>query len=402
MPRAHQTTRTLGVSAILSLALAACAAEIPEGHFACASAADCPEGWACWSDGLCYSTEELTTTDGGASDANIPRDASISDAGVRDAQPAGDAGRLDANLDAGVATDASPGADATPPADASVNPDGSVSPDAGPPGCTCTGAPSTFTLGVLEDTMSPCPSGFGGGETRLFGALDPGPGCVGTCACQPRPTSCLGELFIYSTENQCVSDTALVGGQPYGPLVTSQCTPEPVADGFPGGFRLGNWTVDQGCIASGSAAPSPYQWMNATKFCAASLGTGGCDASESCVENAAVDATCVITSGGAACPAPYTNRITEWFTGLSDTRSCGACQCAVSGGSCEFAQVAIGSDWSCTDQAYLSLQNPKSCGSSYSPPARVLGSASPPTCTPSSPQVGSIQATGQQTLCCRP
>ena len=339
------------------LCLIACAPEIPEGHFACQSDDECPGGWSCWSDGFCYSTEEELGADAGARDATAPSDAGALDAQPRDtgprdalpsdAQPGVDAARPDAANDAGPVADL--GTDAGPGVDVGPVTDGGVNLDAGTPGCACTSAPSNFTLGVLEMASSNCPAGFEGGETALFAELDPGPGCTGNCACQAQPTTCLGQLYVYATTNECAADTSLTGGALYNDFVTDQCTNEPVAFGFPGGYRLGNWNVVSSCTPSGTAAPSPYRWNNQAKFCAASLGSAGCGNNESCLDAMQAQASCVITSGGAACPAPYTNRITQWFTGLSDTRSCGACQCNATGASCEFAYIALGSDYVCTD-----------------------------------------------------
>ncbi len=275
--------------------------------------------------------------------------------------------------------------------------------DCADPACgACVPLPNDFALGVMVDATAACPPGFAAEETDLFAGLDQGLGCVGSCTCQPNPTQCIGALYIYATEAQCQGDTALTGGQPYGGVIDSQCTAMPVQEGFPGGFRIGNWSVQQSCSSSGVASPSPYTWGQRMKFCAAQAGLQGCDSTSACVPNDAAPDACLMTSGGAACPDPFSDRSGEWYTGLTDTRSCGPCECTASGGSCQFAQISLGSDWVCTDGAYVSQQSPTSCGSAYSPPARVTGSPQDPTCTSASQLAGSIEVTGQQTVCCQP
>src|SRR5262245_42404158 len=101
---------------------------------------------------------------------------------------------------------------------------------------------------------------------------------------------------------------------------------------------------------------------------------------------------------GANCPGPFSNRATQYYTGLTDTRSCGPCECTATGGSCDFAQIAVGNDWQCTDEFYLSLAWPQVCNQQYSPPARVTGSPTNPTCSTYALEDGSILATGQQTV----
>ena len=69
---------------VFALLLGACAPEVQEGYFACATSADCPDLWSCRSDQRCWSTPEADA-DGGR-DAAI--DASTSDAGTDACVPA--------------------------------------------------------------------------------------------------------------------------------------------------------------------------------------------------------------------------------------------------------------------------------------------------------------------------
>jgi hypothetical protein len=354
-----------------------------------------------------------TNTDTGTNtDSGTNTDTGTNDVGPKDMGP-NDVGSVDGEVmdatepedDAGE-DDGGPQCVPTGPEDCSngIDDDCMNGADCLDPTCgQCVAVPQAFTAGLMVGANDVCPPGFTAQETSLFAGLDPGRGCVGNCMCTPNPTTCRGELFIYNTNAECQADSALTGGQMYAGLIDSTCTTMPVREGFPGGFRMGNWTVDQSCAATGVASPSPYSWSSQMKFCAAVLGTSGCAATEVCVPPVApVGDACVIASGGAPCPVGFTERMDQWFTGASDTRSCGACGCGASGGSCQFAEIELGSDWSCVDSFSVSQSAPQYCSSTYSPPAQVGGFPTDPTCTPTSQQTGTVEATGQQTLCCLP
>jgi hypothetical protein len=364
-----------------------------------------------------------------AGDDRLPLDAgSTADSGAGDVGPkdtgAADTGTADSGTADSGTGDADGGTQDTGP----PMPDGGPPDDGGEPGCvptgpedcangvdddcqngidcmdpvcgTCVAVPGGFNGGIMVDANASCPAGFT--ETRIYSGLDPGSGCQGNCLCQPNPTRCLGELYIYNTTQECNNDANLIGGQLYAGLIDESCTPMPVAQGNPGGYRLGNWTVQQSCSATGVASPSPYSWSAEMKFCTATPGLQGCDQSSVCVPAPPQAGACLITGGGAACPDPFSNRMVQWFTGVSDTRSCGPCTCGASGGSCQFASISIGSDWLCTDSAEINQSSPRSCGSTYSPPARVTGFPQEPACTAASQQSGTVEGTGQQTICCAP
>ena len=48
----------IAATALLMLVQAGCSPSIPEGRFGCTVADDCPTGWSCGMDGLCYSTPD--------------------------------------------------------------------------------------------------------------------------------------------------------------------------------------------------------------------------------------------------------------------------------------------------------------------------------------------------------
>lgn len=209
---------------------------------------------------------DAATQDGSTSDGSETPDGSAPDGTTPDGtmRDGGDAGN--------------PGCVPTGPEDCfnSLDDDCINGIDCNDPACgACVAAPMGFALGLIVDAASPCPAGFETQQTPIFAGLDQGPGCVGTCACSPNPTTCLGELYIYPTNAQCMNDVNLTGGQLYTGLIDATCTANPVADGFPGGYRLGNWTVMQSCAPSGVASPSPYSWMAQMKFCVPALGLQG-------------------------------------------------------------------------------------------------------------------------------
>jgi hypothetical protein len=265
----------------------------------------------------------------------------------------------------------------------------------------CIPLPRGFTMGVVVDADTPCPAGFTAEETPIFSGLDPGAGCAVNCSCETSSASCLGELYTYGTQAACANDVALTDGQLYGALIDTTCTATPVFDGTTNGFRLGGWSLQASCTPAGVASPSPSSWQEERKLCAAQAGLDGCDAGSVCVATDAQPQACVMTEGNAACPDPFSDEMTQWYTGLSDTRSCGPCDCDAEAGSCASATLWIGSDWSCIDQFGLTEADPKVCQSVYSPPARVIG-VPDQTCPPTSEESGTLEATGQQTVCCAP
>lgn len=82
-------------SALLSLAVVGCSPTLQDGRFTCATNSDCPSGFSCRSDGLCYRGE----SDGGpAIDAFVSPEASV-DAGPPTGDSGGDAGSAGCGTD---------------------------------------------------------------------------------------------------------------------------------------------------------------------------------------------------------------------------------------------------------------------------------------------------------------
>lgn len=351
------------------------------------------------------------------------------------ASPAGDAA---ANRDATTPApdggteqpDAEVGGDAGPEEDAAINPDAEVIEDGGDPSCVpsgpelcdngidddcengldcndptcgrCLAFENTFKAGVVVNLDEPCPPGFTEGEDPLYAGLDPGLGCAASCGCTPQEPACIPDIYVYDTATACNGDVGLTGGVPIsGPTPTgAMCTMSPLYDGFPGGFRLASWSIQESCTPSGTAAPTPATWTDEKKLCLGVVGSNGCESNAICYPNAISDGACVIHEGMPECPAAFPALYTDWYTGYEDTRSCGSCECTASGGSCDGAQVLLGSDWLCTNEDSLSLTSPRACSPSYSPPGLIGGMTTASTCENWALQDGELNAIGYHTVCC--
>jgi hypothetical protein len=277
--------------------------------------------------------------------------------------------------------------------------------DCADPGCgdVATCVESTDNAGVVVDADQPCPAGFEGGETVLHRGLRPG-ACEG-CGCAVGETQCTAQLWSYSDNNTCVNDIGLSGGSMLGISITTSCTADPIYyTTSPGGLRA-DITATPLCTPTGAALPAAPEWMESTKFCAASRIGAGCTAGQACVPKAAAPAAqCVLATEGATCSSFATAE--EWYTGADDQRTCGACFCSGVGGDCSGMVVEIGSDYSCgafgnnlADNTTLCFNN----NAPYSPSVRLIGTSTPPVgCTSDATPSGMIVPTGETTLCCGP
>ncbi|WP_437693053.1 hypothetical protein [Sorangium sp. So ce176] len=263
-------------------------------------------------------------------------------------------------------------------------------------GAVCLTAPTNFQPGALVDAAEPCPDGFTAGETLLFRGLS-GSGCEG-CGCTPNPTDCAADLYLYAQTSQCEADEGLRGGT-LAKRVGFPCDETPINNGFVswGGVRAGPFEVIQSCTATGTAIPAPARWAESKKFCHASPGAG-CGAGEVCAPKLTPAEQCALVSGSATCSG-YARRESDWFRGYTDTRTCSSCACTASGGDCNYVRVELGNDYSCFDHAEMS-QGSRYCGYAYSPPAHLVGKPTNSTCTARTSLSGSLDPTGQSTLCC--
>lgn len=197
---------TFGIPSFLLLA--ACDVVLPQGAFRCTSDVDCPSGWACRADRLCYAQQDSTSPsetpdsggngatpsdatphddwdDGGANDAGdaatladaaMPRD--MSDAAAR--RDSGDHDDPDPPTDAaaGDAADADdPNMDAAPAADSGepMLPPADVDQPCSPPGAKACRGHASFDKLVCQ-----------GGKWMIIGV------CDGSYRCNTKPGPSLG------------------------------------------------------------------------------------------------------------------------------------------------------------------------------------------------------------------
>ena len=153
------------------------------------------------------------------------------------------------------------------------------------------------------------------------------------------------------------------------PLV---CPMTPAKDGTVQG-ALTQVTVSQTCTTDNTAmaTPAAAAWTESKKFCRATDVGAGCDSGKACVPKQPEVSQCALAEAGVACDG-YAVVQPDWFTSYTDSRQCGACSCAASGGHCDGVTVALGSDWGCTETVTIK-NGAKWCGSVYSPPAWLSG-----------------------------
>jgi hypothetical protein len=268
---------------------------------------------------------------------------------------------------------------------------------------TCVPATDS-NAGVVVDEDEPCPEGFEGGEKLIHRGLDPG-SCEG-CGCDVGTTTCTAKLWLYADSNACSGDVGLANGSMLGITVEPTCSTDPIYYDMPGGIRA-DITPTGTCSASGSPIPAASDWNETKKFCRASNIGMGCTADHLCVpKTEAPVAQCALVEGAASCEG-FANTEDDWYTGVDDQRTCGACFCTAVGGDCNNVTVRVGTDYGCSDSGNDLSDNEKICwfGSTepYSPSVQLLGTATPAAgCMASSTPSGAITPTGQQTLCCAP
>lgn len=270
---------------------------------------------------------------------------------------------------------------------------------------TC--VPSTDDrAGVLVDEDEPCPEGFDGGETLIHRGLQPGT-CEG-CGCDVGTTTCAAKVWLYADSNDCFGDVGLSGGTMLGFEITPECTQDPIYYSDPGGMRT-DITATGTCSSTGTPIPAAAEWSTTKKFCRASLVGHGCTADHACVAKTETAASqCALVEGAGACDG-YGMTEADWYTGVDDQRTCGACFCSAVGGDCANVRVEVGSDYTCGDHGLNLADNEKKCFSAYpdnapySPDVRLVGAPTPASgCTATSTPSGTITPMGQQTLCCAP
>ena len=357
---------------------------------------------------------------GSRNDASTPSDASMADADKPgDAEAGVDANRADtgATNEAGATPDGSTSdgsaADAMQPGcrklgpeqcdnglDDDCNGDIDCADSACTPMTTC--APAGSTVGVLVPEASPCPSGFSQTELALHqGLMDTG--CSG-CSCQATPATCTPQVYYYASTSACTLDAIkpYTGGTLINKSITATCSSEPIGDSqgmsTPVAWRVAMTVYPGSCNASGAATPLPPSWSTNTKLCTTHVAGGGCKTGFVCVPKVTTGKACG-QKASAACPATTTAQ--TWHRSFTDNRSCDVCSCTATGGNCSNVAVQLGHDWSCNTIDGMLYGGEKSCNiSTYSPPAKLSGLPTNPSCSASAAVSGMLLATSPLDLCC--
>jgi hypothetical protein len=267
-------------------------------------------------------------------------------------------------------------------------------------------------MGASVPPTATCPVNFDKTAATTIRTGLAGGACNG-CSCGPSPTTCgPATIFTYKTAAECTADSSNVAGYPISPpslTPADGCKVPMYMDGLAGmvyGLRVAAIPPVMGaCPPAGTASPGPATWASTVKFCPTAVRGAGCAAGQVCVPripNSSSMRSCILYSGAHACPAGTTRLLnSDWYTGASDTRSCGACSCvSPRGGSCAGLSVHIGNDYTCDPNDGDVAPGKKLCFSGYVPGLKVNGTASNGTCTPSSATAGAITPTGPRTVCC--
>lgn len=252
----------------------------------------------------------------------------------------------------------------------------------------------------------PCTDG--GAPTRYSSSPAGGPQCS-ACSCGPLTGATCGTAPIW-----CFPGSSSCGGTAEdwtGKFADGQC------HGGPGSInslscKLGPIPVTNPgtCTPSASDFANKDPFLGATDVCRfQSQPGGGCGASEVCIPRGAGDYAgyvCVELPGDQVCPTGWGAKAVG-YTGMTDTRACGACSCTVQavscagaeygfwdGGLCDLDSEKVGSE-QCKDVSGLTDFDLWSYRRTKLPGAGG-------SCAPSGGQPqGSVYPTGAITFCCR-
>ena len=258
------------------------------------------------------------------------------------------------------------------------------------------GAPN----GVVIPGTEACPSGYSGGEQIINRNLVDG-GCTG-CSCALTGTTCSADVWYYASAAGCTNDVLNNAGMFAGSSGFACDANAPISSGQTYGARTSVFKAQNSCTGAGVPTLAPPAWAETMKFCKANQVGKGCPAGNTCVPNVKAAPHCALAAGSAACGEFKTTQ-TDWYTGLADSRACGACGCTVSGADCSPVHLEVGSDYSCTNAATVPEKTKKCFTGSgiYAPPVHLVGVPIEGTCTPDAGVTGTLDGTGQSTLCCQ-
>jgi hypothetical protein len=390
------------------------------------SACSCDDGGASSTDGA--SGDGTVVHDGSGSDGSSSIDATAMDGNSSDGSSSIDATAMDGSSsmdatgrDATTDGDAGDGAIAdasgdTAPVDGCVpmgpedcfdgiDDDCNGLTDCADPACQpvaeCVPEAIGFTYGAEVAAGGACPAQFGAATLDLEQGLNESTTCTG-CTCTASMT-CTNVLTV-GAPGACPPVTPVATFD----ISSAACTPISLTTH---NAHIDTTTAHTSCGTMGTPSPTPLAWGAHTRLCSTSTVGAGCAAGNVCVAKATKH--CVATSGVIACAAGYTAEGSggPWYTGVTDTRSCGStCGCTTSGGSCQQSTVVLDSAPDCGGGITTDLlaQNHDYCGQPATYQSATVNMPRPqmggdwPTCSASySAMTGSVTATGSETLCCR-
>jgi hypothetical protein len=259
-------------------------------------------------------------------------------------------------------------------------------------------------IGVMLPATATCPPNYTD-MTALNQTLSGGV-CAG-CSCRPPTvTSCSATIASYGNAADCAN-----ANNPGTPEITFSSTQACTTPNWVGtqftqvyGIQVGPFqpALSGLCTPQGTGTPGPPTWATSGRFCAATMVGGGCPNGLSCAP-IATPSKCVMWEGLHTCQAGSTT--TYWYTGASDTRTCGACTCGgPTGQSCSGMRVQVGTDYTCSPNITATIASgARYCypgNGVYSPGIVFTGTPTQPTCSGSAPTMGTLTPTGQRTLCC--
>ena len=260
---------------------------------------------------------------------------------------------------------------------------------AGPAACV-PGAPGA-DLGTRLPTGSTCPQGYT--AVTLHRGLSADAQCTG-CSCTPLASNCNASIVTHYT-GTCSFQTM---GSSYV-LTTNGCA----AVGTDASVHYYAVLGEAECTPKGTATPSPAKWAETTTYCKADRVGAGCAAGFSCVPSVTTPA-CALSPGTKVCAGNYpTETGGVWSTGLTDNRTCPACQCGLGLPACSGGKMQVYSSTDCSgNPVSLGPAEGDTCSLPFVPKSgKIVGTPASTSCPPNSYQNGTVTADGASTVCCR-
>ncbi|MBK7582955.1 MAG: hypothetical protein IPI67_22515 [Myxococcales bacterium] len=290
-----------------------------------------------------------------------------------------------------------------------VDDDGDAKVDCADPDCvpeyTCVDLPSGWSA-LRKKTQAwspalPAPTACADGSSAKRQYQGPaGPAQCGACSCGSPTGSCNGTTISCAMGNKnCSAATSLIVGT---------CTNFPAPSAGEISCFLGTSVSGGDCPASGGELASSNPWASAVDTCPDVA--GGCAAGKLCAPAAnTMENVCISKPGVSTCPAAWPTPETV-YTDAADTRTCSACSCTPNQLSCTADKFNLMQAPGCVDFGPFPTFTSAACtGYSISSQNQTWSIQRVPTtkqisgsCTPSGGVAsGSLQPTGQTTLCCR-